>query len=80
MKNPAGFTAGARKQRYTNMEGKNANPSIECTVTQCANHAKTKGYCALDKIKVGTHEANPTVMQCVDCESFVLGHDCKDCK
>ena len=27
----------------------------------------------LDKIQVGTHESNPTVIQCTDCESFVLG-------
>ena len=58
------------------MDTKKANTTIECTVTQCANHCKSQEYCALDKIKVGTHEQNPTVVQCTDCESFVLGSDC----
>ncbi len=49
------------------------NSCIECTVKQCANHSRTDDYCALDKIRVGTHELNPTVSQCVDCESFILG-------
>lgn len=48
----------------------NANKSIECTVQQCANHCQSENYCALDKILVGTHEANPTVDQCTDCKSF----------
>ena len=38
-----------------------ANKCIECTVTECANHAQTSNYCALDKILVGTHECNPRV-------------------
>lgn len=58
------------------MDKKQANHSIACTVFQCANHAKDANYCALDKISVGTHESNPTVCQCTDCESFVLGSDC----
>lgn len=49
----------------------NANKSIECSVYQCANHCNDAGYCSLDCIKVGTHEANPTVTQCTDCMSFV---------
>lgn len=48
------------------------NKSIECTVVQCANHCGDKDYCSLDKIKVVTHEKEPTVMQCTDCGSFVL--------
>ena len=55
---------------------KTPNPSIHCTVKSCANHNKTSDYCVLDKINVGTHECNPTVSQCVDCESFVLSADC----
>ena len=47
-----------------------ANKSIECTVTQCKNHCATENYCALEKIKVGTHECNPTMDQCTDCLSF----------
>lgn len=55
---------------------KKPNHSISCTVSQCANHAKTCDFCALDKVFIGTHEKNPTVVQCVDCESFVLSPDC----
>lgn len=46
------------------------NNSIECTVHQCANHCSDCNYCSLDKIKVGTHESNPSVDQCTDCLSF----------
>ena len=53
---------------------KKANHSICCSVCECANNCGN-GYCSLDKIKVGTHEAHPTVSQCVDCESFVLGNN-----
>lgn len=59
------------------MDKTNTNKCIECSVTQCANHSADEKYCALNKIKVGTHEKNPTVSQCVDCESFVLGN--KNC-
>lgn len=51
---------------------KKPNQSIHCTVKSCAHHNKTSDYCVLDKINVGTHEADPTVCECVDCESFVL--------
>ena len=59
------------------MEKKN-NHSIACTVMQCANNSG-EGYCVLDKIRVGTHEKNPTMSQCTDCEYFVLGN-VKECK
>ncbi len=58
-------------------ETKKPNHSISCSVKQCANHAKSCDYCALDKISVGTHEKNPTVCQCTDCESFILDSTCK---
>lgn len=48
----------------------NANKCIECTVEQCVHHCDCSNYCSLDKIHVGTHEANPTVDQCTDCMSF----------
>lgn len=48
-----------------------ANKCIACSVTQCANHCHESNYCSLDKITVGTHEANPTMTQCTDCMSFV---------
>lgn len=47
-----------------------ANQSISCTVKQCSYHCDSKDYCSLDKISVGTHEQNPTQVQCTDCESF----------
>ena len=48
----------------------NANKSIECTVSQCAYHCDSANYCSLDRILVGTHEANPSMDQCTDCMSF----------
>ena len=48
----------------------NANKCIECTVQSCAYHCDTENYCSLDRIMVGTHEANPTEDQCTDCKSF----------
>ena len=48
------------------------NHSIECTVTNCKNHCDSEQYCALSKIKVGTHEANPTQEECTDCMSFEM--------
>ncbi len=48
------------------------NKCIRCNVTQCANHCKTQDFCSLDCIQVGTHEANPTMDQCTDCQSFRL--------
>ena len=50
-----------------------ANKCIECSVVSCANHCKDENYCSLDKIKVGTHEANSNMDQCTDCQSFILG-------
>lgn len=50
----------------------NANKSIKCSVTQCENHCSTEDYCSLSSIQVGTHEANPTMVECTDCNSFEL--------
>ena len=47
-----------------------ANKCIECTVTQCKHHCTSENYCSLDKIQVGTHEKQPTVPSCTDCNSF----------
>ncbi len=46
------------------------NKSIECSVAQCEYHAKQANFCTLGKIKVGTHEANPSMPECTDCMSF----------
>ena len=46
------------------------NKSIRCTVQQCQHHSDRADYCTLDSIKVGTHEMNPTMKECTDCDSF----------
>ena len=56
------------------MEKKCANHCIECTVHQCAHHCGNENYCALNKVRIATHEPNPTETQCVDCESFKLSN------
>ena len=53
------------------MENKTSNPSIECSVKQCANHSPSEDYCTLGKVRIATHEPDPKVCECVDCESFV---------
>ena len=52
------------------MENSMENKSIACTVNNCTYHAQDVNYCTLDKILVGTHEKNPTKVECTDCESF----------
>lgn len=53
------------------MNCKSKNSSIRCTVSQCAHNMESENYCTLNTIDVGTHEANPTMPQCTDCNSFV---------
>ncbi|MCC8110212.1 MAG: DUF1540 domain-containing protein [Ruminococcus sp.] len=53
------------------MNEKKKNPNIKCSVTQCKNNLVTQSYCSLDCICVGTHEVNPTVLECTNCDSFV---------
>lgn len=48
-----------------------SNSSIKCSVTQCQYNNTQDKYCTLNTIQVGTHESNPTMPQCTDCESFV---------
>lgn len=55
---------------------KNINKSIGCTVQQCKYHSQTQNYCSLDKVQIGTHEANPTMIECTDCQSFEKGCGC----
>jgi len=50
----------------------NSNKSIKCHVAQCHHHCNQEEYCSLGCITVGTHEANPTMDQCTDCQSFKL--------
>ena len=46
------------------------NKCIRCSVSQCKYHCNTSNYCTLDTVSIGTHEANPTMPECVDCNSF----------
>ena len=46
------------------------NRSIHCTVDQCRYHCGAENYCSLNSIKVGTHESDPKMCECVDCQSF----------
>ncbi|MGI6751362.1 MAG: DUF1540 domain-containing protein [Anaerovoracaceae bacterium] len=54
------------------MANTNANPSIECVVTNCKYHCDTEDYCSLDSIIVGCHEEHPTKAECTDCQSFEI--------
>ena len=55
---------------------KKKNSNIHCTVKQCANNMETEDYCTLDMVKVGTHESDPKVPECTDCNSFVKRSGC----
>lgn len=46
------------------------NRSIMCSVVSCQNHCDQEDFCALDRIQVGTHETDPAMNQCTDCQSF----------
>ncbi|WP_409967855.1 DUF1540 domain-containing protein [Bengtsoniella intestinalis] len=48
------------------------NASIKCSVSNCAHHCEQSQHCCLSTIQVGTHEKNPTMCQCTDCESFKM--------
>lgn len=63
-------TAEFREKEVCIMETRK-NPCIKCTVSQCQHNMVSENYCVLDSIRVGTHEKNPTVPECTDCESFV---------
>lgn len=58
------------------MDNHKANKSIGCSVTQCAYHCSGENYCSLEKINVGTHESNPTMVECTDCNSFKPKSSC----
>ena len=60
------------------MEIKKKNSNIHCSVTQCKHNMVSENYCGLDCICVGTHESNPTVPECTNCDSFVkrCGTEC----
>lgn len=65
-----------KKKEIAKMENKHKNDSIKCTVSQCQHNMVTESYCSLGCINVGTHEDNPTVPECTDCNSFVKRTGC----
>lgn len=52
------------------------NESIKCSVSQCKHNMVTEDYCCLDCISVGTHEDDPEVPECTDCNSFCKRTGC----
>ena len=63
-------------QGALNMNDHRKNDHIKCSVSQCQHNLVTENYCCLDCISVGTHEDNPTVPECTDCNSFVKRSGC----
>ncbi len=63
-------------KEVNDMENKTPNHSIECSVKQCAHHCGNVNFCALDSVRIATHEANPTECKCTDCESFRANDSC----
>ena len=53
----------------TNQKNSKPNHSIHCCVKSCDHHC-SGDYCMLDSIYVGTHETDPKMTQCTDCQSF----------
>ncbi|MDU4889983.1 MAG: DUF1540 domain-containing protein [Clostridium sp.] len=47
------------------------NSGVKCSVQQC-KHNENEQYCNLQTIQIGTHEQNPKMDQCTDCQSFEL--------
>lgn len=52
------------------------NPNIRCTVEQCRHNLGSECFCTLDVVHIGTHEPNPTMKECVDCDSFEKRSSC----
>ena len=52
------------------------NPNIHCTVEQCCHNLCSEHFCTLNMVEIGTHEPNPTVKECVDCNSFQKREGC----
>lgn len=46
------------------------NRSIMCSVASCQHHCDKEDFCSLDRIQVGTHETDPAMNECTDCQSF----------
>jgi hypothetical protein len=63
------------KEKVIKMD-KQKNSNIHCTVKQCAYNLESEDYCTLDMVKIGTHESDPKVPECTDCNSFVKRSGC----
>ncbi len=63
------FGHNTNEKEAINMEC-TCNQIIRCTVDKCKHHEAAKNLCSLEAITVGTHEANPTKIECTDCLSF----------
>lgn len=61
------------------MEHKNANESIQCSVSSCAHHCQDKNYCSLQAIKVGCCDASVGKCDQTQCASFDLGDHGTSC-
>ena len=65
------FTEDSNMTDHTKRGGAcTPNTSIHCSVDTCAHHCESSQYCGLNSIRVGTHETNPSMDQCTDCQSF----------
>ncbi len=64
------FPSEQFEERRMNKMEKNAH--IQCTVQQCKHNNTGCNLCSLDVIRIGTHEPNPTMCECTDCNSFEL--------
>ncbi len=61
------------------MMNQKKNPNIHCTVEQCRHNLCSEQFCTLDMVNIGTHESNPSVKECVDCNSFIKRESCENC-
>ena len=67
---------GSELRRIVMDNSKCKNESIRCSVSQCKHNMVTEDYCSLDSISVGTHEDDPEVPECTDCNSFCKRTGC----
>jgi molybdenum cofactor biosynthesis enzyme MoaA len=54
------------------MDQNSTNPSIGCSVHECAHHKKDKNYCTLNSIQVGRCAPTSHSSDCTECSSFRL--------
>lgn len=54
------------------MDMNKSNPSIACSVHECAYHKKDKNYCTLSSIQVGRCGPSSHSSECTECDSYRL--------